>query len=212
MGWCSAGSRTQPTDSTHGRNVWTLDAEEVEVPGGGTQTREVLLWDLAGQPGYRLIHQLYLNEVAVALIVFDSRSETDPFSGVKYWVRALAQARRLEGAAAVPLKVYLVAGRADQFGVGASAGRVRAMVSDLGLDGFFEISAKEGWHVADLSQAIRDGIDWDALPTISSSTLFDSIKHPLRFDQAVLGRGEAAGTAAVHGRRSVPRLPAGVSR
>ena len=128
----------------------------MEVPGGGTQTREVLLWDLAGQPGYRLIHQLYLNEVAVALIVFDSRSETDPFSGVKYWVRALAQARRLEGAAAVPLKVYMVAGRADQFGVGASAGRVRAMVSDLGLDGFFEISAKEGWHVADLSQAIRD--------------------------------------------------------
>ena len=70
----------------------------------------MLLWDLAGQPGYRLIHQLHLNEVAVALIVFDSRSETDPFSGVKYWARALAQARQLEGSAAVPLQAYLVAG------------------------------------------------------------------------------------------------------
>ena len=87
-----------------------LTPRSTEVPGGGTQTREVLLWDLAGQPGYRLIHQLHLNEVAVALIVFDSRSETDPFSGVKYWARALAQARRLEGSAAVPLRAYLVAG------------------------------------------------------------------------------------------------------
>jgi GTPase SAR1 family protein len=177
LGLVLSGQAYQPTDSTHGRNVWTLDAQDAEVPGGGTQTREVLLWDLAGQPGYRLIHQLHLNEVAVALIVFDSRSDTDPFSGVKYWARALAQARRLEGAAALPLKAYLVAGRADRFGVGVSAERVRAVVEDLGLDGFFETSAKEGWHVAELTEAIRDGIDWNALPVISSSALFDSIKR-----------------------------------
>ena len=177
LGLVLSGQPYKPTDSTHGRNVWTVDAERVEVSGGGEQTREVLLWDLAGQPGYRIIHQLHLNEVAVALIVFDSRSETDPFSGVKYWARALAQARRLEGSAAVPLKAYLVAARADRGGVGVSAERVRAMVDDLGLDGFVETSAKEGWHVADLTEAIRDGIDWNALPMISSSTLFDSIKQ-----------------------------------
>ena len=177
LGLVLSGQLYQPTDSTHGRNAWTLHVEEVAVPGGGTQTREVLLWDLAGQPGYRLIHQLHLNEVAVALVVFDSRSETEPFSGVKYWARALAQARRLEGPAAVPMRAYLVAARADRGGVGVSAERVRAIVDDLGLDGFFETSAKEGWHIADLTEAIRDGVDWDALPTISSSTLFDSIKQ-----------------------------------
>jgi hypothetical protein len=177
LGLVLSGQPYKPTDSTHGRNVWTLDAEEAQAPGGGTQTREVLLWDLAGQPGYRLIHQLHLNEVAAALIVFDSRSETDPFSGVKYWARALAQARRLEGAAAVPLKSYLIAARADRGGVGVSSERVRAMVEDLDLDGFFETSAKEGWQVAELSQEIREGIDWAALPVISSSTLFHSIKQ-----------------------------------
>lgn len=177
LGLVLSGQPYKPTDSTHGRNVWTVDAQEVELRGGGAQTREVLLWDLAGQPGYRLIHQLHLNEVAIALIVFDSRSETDPFSGVKHWARALAQARRLEGAAAVPLKAYLVAARIDRGGVGVSPERVRAMVDDLGLDGFFETSAKEGWQVAELTAAIRDGIDWDALPVISSSTLFDSIKQ-----------------------------------
>jgi len=177
LGLVLSGQPYQPTDSTHGRNVWTLDAEEVEVPDGGKQTREVLLWDLAGQPGYRIIHQLHLNEVAVALIVFDSRSETDPFSGVKYWARALAHARRLEGSSAVPLKAYLVAARADRGGVGVSAERVRATVDDLGFDGFFETSAKEGMQVTELIQAIRVGIDWDGLPMISSSALFDSIKQ-----------------------------------
>jgi WD40 repeat protein len=104
LGLVLSGQPYQPTDSTHGRNVWTLDAQEVETPTGGIQSREILLWDLAGQPGYRLIHQLHLGEVAVALLVFDSRSETDPFSGVKHWVRALAQARRLEGSSAIPLR------------------------------------------------------------------------------------------------------------
>jgi GTPase SAR1 family protein len=56
------------TDSTAGRHVWTLDSREVPVGANVTQTRETLLWDLAGQPGYRVIHQLHLNEVAVALV------------------------------------------------------------------------------------------------------------------------------------------------
>ena len=177
LGLVLSGQPYRPTDSTHGRNVWTLDAQEVETPAGGTQTREILLWDLAGQPGYRLIHQLHLGEVAVALLVFDSRSETDPFAGVKHWVRALAQARRLEGSSAVPLRAYLVAARVDRGGVAVTRDRVQAMLDDLGLDGFFETSAKEGWQVADLAQAVRDGIVWDALPMVSSSVLFGSIKE-----------------------------------
>ena len=176
LGLVLSGQPYRATDSTHGRNVWTLGAEEVRTPDGGTQTREILLWDLAGQPGYRLVHQLYLNEVAIALIVFDSRSETEPFAGVKYWVRALTQARRLEGPTAIPLRTYLVAARIDRGGTGVSTDRVRALLSELDLDGYFETSAKEDWRIGDLHQAVRDGIDWDALPVISSSTLFDDIK------------------------------------
>jgi WD40 repeat protein len=176
LGLVLSGQEYQPTDSTHGRRVWTFDTQEVEVPALGQQTREVLLWDLAGQPGYRLVHQLHLNEIAVALVVFDSRSETDPFSGVKHWVRALAQARRLEEAV-VPLRTYLVAARADRGGVAVSRERIQAMVDDLGLDGFFETSAKEGWQIAELKDTIGAAIAWDALPMVSSSLLFDSIKQ-----------------------------------
>jgi WD40 repeat protein len=176
LGLVLSGQPYRPTESTHGRNVWTFDSKEVEIPGQGRQTREVMLWDLAGQPGYRMVHQLHLGEVAVALVVFDSRSEIDPFSGVKHWVRALAQARRLEGGGAVPLRAYLVAARADCGGVAVSRKRVEAMIADLGLDGFFETSAKEGWQIADLAEAVRAGIDWDSLPMVSSNAMFSSIK------------------------------------
>ena len=176
LGLVLSGQEYQLTDSTHGRRVWTFDSQEVEVPEAGKQTREVLLWDLAGQPGYRLVHQLHLNEIAVALLVFDSRSETDPFSGVKHWVRALTQARRLEEST-VPLRTYLVAARADRGGIPVSRQRIQAMIDDLGIDGFFETSAKEGWQVTELTDAISGAIDWDALPTVSSSALFESIKQ-----------------------------------
>jgi hypothetical protein len=176
LGLVLSGQPYRATDSTHGRHVWTMDSQEVDTPAGGTQAREILLWDLAGQPGYRLVHQLHLGETAVALLVFDSRSETDPFSGVKHWVRALAQARRLEGSSTAPLRAYLVAARADRGGVAVSQERVQAMLDDLDLDGFFETSAKEGWQIADLARAVRDGIVWDALPMVSSSVLFGLIK------------------------------------
>ena len=181
LGLVLSGHKYGPTDSTHARRVWTFDTQEV-----AGQTREVLLWDLAGQPGYRLVHQLHLNEIAVALLVFDSRSETDPFSGVKHWVRALAQARRLEETT-VPLRTYLVAARADRGGVPVSKERVQAMLGDLGLDGFFETSAKEGWQITKLTDAIKRAIDWEALPMVSSSTLFDSIKQFL-LDEREQGR------------------------
>jgi len=51
------------------------------------------------------------------------------------------------------------------------------VLDDLGLDGFFETSAKEDWQVTDLAQAIRAGIDWNALPMVSSNVLFDSIRQ-----------------------------------
>ncbi|MGW6934890.1 NACHT N-terminal helical domain 7-containing protein [Lentzea sp. NPDC054927] len=176
LGLVLSGQPFAPTDSTHGRNVWTFEKSHATMPSGDVQTRETLLWDLAGQPGYRMVHQLHLNEVAVALVVFDARSETDPFAGVHYWSRALAQARRLDDMAAVRLRVYLVAARADRGTSAVSRERIDATVQALGFDGYLETSAKEGWGVDDLIRSVRDGIDWDALPVVSSTALFEAIK------------------------------------
>lgn len=164
------------TESTHGRHVWTFHNEKTERSADREVTRETLLWDLAGQPGYRLIHQLHLNEVAVAVVVFDSRSETDPFAGVRHWDRALRQSRRLAGDAAPPLTKLLVAARTDRGGIGVSPARINALLRELGFDAYFETSAKEGRNIAELVRAIHAAIPWEALPKVSSTDLFQRIK------------------------------------
>lgn len=143
LGLVLSGEYFQPTESTHGRRVWTFDKQGI-VESSQAETRKTILWDLAGQPGYRLIHQLHLNEVAVALIIFDTRSEIDPFAGVRHWDRALTQAQRLQSSSTSSLKKFLVAARGDRRGIGVSQKRIDTWVKELSFNGYFETSAKEG--------------------------------------------------------------------
>src|SRR5215469_14251050 len=174
-----SGRPFQATDSTAGRQVWALDTSEDELPGERRRTRETLLWDLAGQPGYRVIHQLHLSEVAVALVVFDARSETDPLAGVVHWERALRTAHQRQGEVAVPLTKFLVSARADRGGVPVSRDRLDALVKESNFAGYYATSAKEGWQIEELRTAVEQAIPWDDLPTVTSSELFATIKFYL---------------------------------
>lgn len=165
------------TESSHGRHVWKFDSRIVEWEEGRGEIRETFLWDLAGQPGYRLIHQLYLNEVAVAVVVFDARNETDPFAGVRHWERALQQAQRMQNAAMPSIKKFLVCARIDRGGVSVSRERIDMLVRDLGFDRYFETSAKAGINIAALAEAIRAAIAWDYLPKVSSTELLQRIQN-----------------------------------
>jgi GTPase SAR1 family protein len=73
-------------DRTHGMNVWPL---ELPLPPDATMDREVLLWDLAGQEDYRLIHRLFLDETALALLLINPQKD-DPFprrgTGSRRWI------------------------------------------------------------------------------------------------------------------------------
>ncbi len=178
LGLVLTGQSYQATESTHARHVWTFENRSVALGGGREEIQEIFLWDLAGQPGYRLIHQLHLNEVMLALVVMDAHSETDPFAGVYHWVRALWVAQRPQGQseAIAKLKKFLVSARIDRGGIAVSRDRIDRLGRELHLNGFFETSAKEGWGIMKLAEAIREAIDWEALPKVSSTALFQEIK------------------------------------
>jgi WD40 repeat protein/GTPase SAR1 family protein len=176
LGLVLSGQPFRATESTHGRHVYLFETKQVPLKNRLEETRETLLWDLAGQTGYRLIHQLHLCEVAVALVVTDVRSEVESFAGVRHWVRALRQALRVQGEAGLPMKKFLVAARADRGGVGVSRQRIEKLVQENGFDGYFETSAKEGWQIAELIDAVRNAIDWNVLPRVNSNELFQRIK------------------------------------
>jgi len=169
------GKPFAPTESTQGRHVWTLEVQNVETEVGTREVRETLLWDLAGQPGYRLVHQLHLGEVAIALVVFDARSEIDPFGGVRYWARALRQAQFAHLSSAKIIKI-LVAARTDVAGISASRERINSFVKDCGFDAYFETSALTGRNIDELSEAIRSAIHWEDMVRVSSTALFQQIK------------------------------------
>ncbi|MBT7806692.1 hypothetical protein HN766_14445 [Candidatus Poribacteria bacterium] len=176
LGYVLAGEGYRKTDSTQKRNVWTFALDEIEEEGTLLETRETLLWDLPGQPGYRLVNQLSLREVAVGLVVIDARSETDPFAGVAYWAKALDRARATLGSAAPPLTTHLVAARMDRGGLAASPARIDQERKGHGFAEYFETSAMEGDGVEGLAEAIGRSIDWDAMPKVTSTELFRRIQ------------------------------------
>jgi small GTP-binding protein len=171
------GKSPQATYSTHGRRVKRFITQEIVLGKGINEIREIFLWDLAGQSSYRVIHQLHLNEVVVAVVVFNAHNETDPFAGVRHWNRALRHAQSIQGKGQLPLTTFLVAGRVDRGGVGVGRARIDKALEELGFDDYFETSATEGWGVAELHAAIVKAIDWDALPKVNSTVLFQKIKN-----------------------------------
>ncbi|HLK61691.1 MAG TPA: TIR domain-containing protein [Chthonomonadaceae bacterium] len=157
--------------STHARRIWTLHSETVPNPTGLPQQHEILLWDLAGQPGYRIHHQLHLGSVAVALVLFDAREEADPFAEVGYWAQALNEA-----AGGFPLVKFLVSARIDRGRPFVTEGQIEEVCARYGFAAWFETSAETGVGVAELGDVIRNAIPWDKLETISAPKVFYDLK------------------------------------
>jgi small GTP-binding protein len=125
--------------STHGINVWSFYDEP---------EREVMLWDFAGQAEYRLVHQLFLNETNVALLLYDPTKAQDSFVGVDYWEEALRNALPGE------LKKFLVAARIDMAGVQATESDIKAYCEEHGFDAHFATSAETNEGCDELRAAI----------------------------------------------------------
>jgi GTPase SAR1 family protein len=167
-----AGEEFRATESTHGRRIWRLPA--TEEPDASAGDREVLLWDPAGQPGYRIVHQLHLGGAAVALILFDSRSEITPLAGVYHWARAI---RHAHPDASGGLITFLVAARTDRGGITVSRERIQQVMKNFKIDKYSETSAKEGTNTDLLRSQVLTAIDWERIPKIASTALFAEVKQ-----------------------------------
>jgi small GTP-binding protein len=155
-----------PGESTHGMRVWPLNIATVRDEG---TEREVWLWDLAGQPDYRLIHQIFLDETSLALVVFDPSSE-DAFQKIKHWEMALRQAVGHD-----PAKI-LVAPKDDVSSLTTTRDKVDQLMEERGYAAFVQTSAFTGRGRAELLSAISEAIPWDRTPSITTPRLFKVLK------------------------------------
>jgi small GTP-binding protein len=159
----------EPSDSTVG--AWATQWKLPVSSDDGVE-REIWLWDFGGQADQRLIHQLYMDETALAVLVFDGQKE-DLFETLGQWDRDLTRAAR------DPFAKLLVAGRVDAGGLRVSRSQVETFVKERGYTQFLETSAKANLCCEELKQAILDGIRWDNIPWRSSPLLFKRLKEEI---------------------------------
>lgn len=166
---------TISTDAHTARKVTADWATHLKLPHEAAQgdvDREIWLWDFAGQADYRLIHQLFMDETALAVLVFNPQDE-NPFEGLGQWDRDLQRASRR---AFVKL---LVAGRCDRGGLMVSQDKVQLFARERGFARFLETSALTGDGCDLLRDAIADCIDWKAIPWTASPRIFKMLKDEI---------------------------------
>lgn len=167
LGYRIAENRFLVTESTHGQHFWVVD-KLGKTRNDGTQC-EAVLWDFAGQPNFRPIHALFLDDVDLALVLFDP-SRQDPFTGVDYWLKQLSHKRQL-------CRTVLVAARADVSKLSISSAELESFCRERNISGgFISTSAKAGTGVDALSEMIRQQIDWNAKPATVTTETFKRIK------------------------------------
>jgi small GTP-binding protein len=165
LGWRLAHGEFVEHASTHGQQFWLLD--ELGGTGADGTKREAILWDLAGQPDYRLIHALYLDDADLALVLFDPTHGDDPLRGVEYWLRQIGRER----------PIILVAARGDRGTPRLSTEEIEAFCAERGLAGYVATSALRGDGLDELVERMRTAIRWDERPTTVTTQTFKRIKN-----------------------------------
>lgn len=168
-------------DRTHGMNVWRL---ELPLPRDATLEREALLWDLAGQEDYRLIHPLFLQETALALLLVNPQT-ADPFRETGDWLKMLKSAANEQDHKREADRL-LVLSQVDVGGPKLSDAKLDQFCQENGFGKWLLTSAKTGRNCSDkenagkaskLKRLIAECIPWDKLPWTSTPRLLAELKN-----------------------------------
>jgi small GTP-binding protein len=162
----------RPTESTHAARFWPIKVGRRPDLPGGVQA-EITLWDLAGQPEYRIVHQLFLNDVNLALLLFDCSDPADPFGSVPYWAKVLRKQAPPQS-----LK-FLVSARCDVSPVTVDDHQINLVLAEHSLNRYLRTSAMTGEGIDQLYQQICESIPWHELPRTSTPRLFQVIRDYL---------------------------------
>ncbi|MEO7632666.1 MAG: TIR domain-containing protein, partial [Blastocatellia bacterium] len=160
--------------STHGMRLWSLPPERlsVEIAAPPGEQREVVIWDLGGQEEYRLVHQLFLHDTTMALMLLEPTRDGN-FTDIHEWNLGLE--KRLRGRMAAKLLVGTQADRINHDLIDRL--RIEETLGKCGMKGFHLTSAKADIGIAELRTAIAGLIDWDELSKTTRPRLFQRIRE-----------------------------------
>jgi WD40 repeat protein/GTPase SAR1 family protein len=166
-------NRFEPTKSSDG--AWATHLPIPHATSTEDVQREIWLWDFAGQADYRLIHQMYLDDAALAILVFNPQCD-DPFEVLSQWDSAISQATRTMRR--IPTKL-LVAGRCNRGGLTISRAAITEFCKEHSFASYIDTSAETGLGCRELRDAIIAGVNWSELPLICTTRLFKTLKEAI---------------------------------
>jgi WD40 repeat protein len=151
--------------ATHWKLPHTISQDGVE--------REIWLWDFAGQVDYRLVHQLFMDQAAAAVLVFNPQQE-NPYEGLGQWDKDLQKSTHHSFAR------LLVAGRVDRGGLVVSDSNMKKFMQERDFHGPLHVtSAKTGQGCNELRDAIIDAINWQNIPTTTTPVRYHRMKQEI---------------------------------
>lgn len=153
--------------STHGQQFWVFPALG-QRRSDGTKC-EAILWDFAGQPDYRLVHALFMDDTDLALVLFDASDLRDPLHGVSFWLKQLQTEQRR-------CPIILVAAQADRGSCTLTPEDLNAFCKNNNIVGPITTSALTGEGIDELVNRMKSMIPWDDKPATVTTTTFKRIK------------------------------------
>src|SRR5215213_9329399 len=148
--------------STHGQQFWVFPALG-QRRADGTEC-EAVLWDFAGQPDYRLVHALFVDNADLALVLFDASDLRDPLHGVGFWLKQLQ-------AGQIRCPIILVAAQTDRGTCSMTPDELNAFCQKHSIAGPIATSAYTGTGFAELVESMRSLIPWkDKATTVTTAT------------------------------------------
>ena len=166
--------RDREHGTTHGMRFWGMEAEDLhpsaKPPEG--QRRDAVLWDFGGQDEYQLVHQLFLRDTTLALVLIDATRGRAAMNEARSWNRRLE--KHLGQRQAVKLLVGAKQDRKRSELIHDTA--IKALCKECGFADFIDVSARTNRKIPTLRKAIADALDWEHLAKTSRPQLFQRIR------------------------------------
>ena len=167
LGFRLIHGRFETQESTHGQQFWVFPALG-KRRADGTEC-EAILWDFAGQPDYRLVHALFVDNADLALVLFDAADIHDPLHGVDFWLKQL----RTEQSRC---PIILVAAQTDRGISSLTPEELQAFCRRHGAVGPIATSAATGAGIDELVERMKSLIVWEEKPATVTTATFKRIK------------------------------------
>lgn len=170
-----AEERYHEQPPTHAMRFWTISADLI-ASGPNTankQRREVVVWDLAGQDEYRLVHPLFLADTQLAILAFEPRRGSAAESEVAAWNDHLLNDEERNNP---PCRI-LVGTKVDDELVPEDRDAIERLRQRTGALTYVSTSARKGRGVTHLRQTIVSNIDWSIVGPTSRPVVFERIRE-----------------------------------